>query len=313
MNLLNKYQSRSFQFALALLAALEHAGEVTPAMLQTLARDNRLDSYTKVTGPLERSGILEKNGRNYRLSGRFAPFHLAPGTLERDYLAYLLTLPEAELFLSPATREVLGRLGGDPAFFAPVEHFAPPGEALPRDPGPAGFRTLLEAIRTGRMIRYRYRTRADAAYRECVMTPWKLEYSAYDRRWWVILYDEEAGRTIKARLGSLRDIVPDAPSSVTRAQIDRAMEDLLAPEPMVLRAADVRNVVERCFLVLENQLFTETVLESDGSCRMEFRYYRFDEDEILRRLLYLGPDVQLVGPESMKRRLLDLVEQALEP
>ena len=141
--------------------------------------------------------------------------------------------------------------------------------------------------------------------------PWKLEYSAYDRRWWVILYDEQAGRTIKAKLSSLKDITLDRPAQSTQEEIAQAMENLLVPEPVVLRVANARNALERCFLVLENQLFTQTVLEEDGNCRLEFRYYRFDEDEILRRLLYLGPDVTLLGPGRMKDKLLVLLEQAL--
>jgi len=313
MKLLNKYQSSSFQFALSLLTRLGDGSSASPVELQQLARLNRLDSYKRVTDPLLDSGILQKEeGGNVRLTKEFHPFRFPIGTVERDYLAYLLTLPEAELFLTPATREVLARAGGDASFFAPVQHYAPAGEDLPRDPGPLGFRTLMDAIQGGRMIRYRYRTREDPTYKECVMMPWKLEYSAYDRRWWVILYDEQAKRTIKAKLSSLKDIALDRPVQSTREEIEQAMETLLLHEPVVLRVADVHNVLERSFLVLENQLFTQTVLEPDGSCRVEFRCYRFDEDEILRRLLYLGPDVTLVGPEHMKQKLLALLEQALD-
>ena len=234
------------------------------------------------------------------------------GNLERDYLAWILSLPEAELFLSEATRNVLAEAGGDASFFDPVEYFAPEGEKLPRDPGPLGFRTLMDAIQGGRMIRYRYRTREERNYTECEMVPWKLEYSAYDRRWWVILYDKESRRTIKAQLGRLKDIELTGRAEVTREEIETAMEQLLAPEPVVLKMKDVHNVTERCFLVLENQMFEETVLEADGSCRINFRYYRFDEEEILRKLLYLGPDVTLVGPEIMREKLRAMVEQALD-
>ena len=160
------------------------------------------------------------------------------------------------------------------------------------------------------MIRYRYRTREDGTYIQCEMTPWKLEYSAYDRRWWVILYDAAAGRTIKARLDNLKDVALGDRSDASPEDIAAAMESLLAPEPVVLQVDDVKNVLERCFLAFENQLFEETVQQPGQGCRIAFRYYRFDEGEILRRLLYLGPDVKLLAPQSLREKLLQMVKQA---
>jgi len=89
------------------------------------------------------------------------------------------------------------------------------------------------------------------------------------------------------------------------------MDSLLAPEPVVLQVKDVHKTLERCFLVFENQLFEKTEQLPDEGCRIAFRYYRFDETEILRRLLYLGPNVRLVGPAVLREKLADMVEQAL--
>ena len=63
-------------------------------------------------------------------------------------------------------------------------------------------------------------------------------------------------------------------------------------------------------MVFENQLFVETKQLSPDRVRMAFRYYGFDEYEILRRLLFLGPTVQLIGPETMREKLRGWVERA---
>ena len=90
------------------------------------------------------------------------------------------------------------------------------------------------------------------------------------------------------------------------------MERLLEPEPVVLRVRKTKGALERCFLVFENQLFLETEQLSPDAFRLSFQFYRFDRGEILRRLLYLGPAVELLSPQSLREELLELVEQALE-
>ena len=312
MNLFNKYQSRAFQFALALLARLEGQGSLSSGELDGLARQMGLDYADQAAAPLVRAGILEKRDGRWRRSPECRPFALPPGQLELDYLQYILTLPQAELFLEPETRRRLSQTGGDSSALEDIQRFVPQGEPLPRSPGREGVECLLQAIREGRLIRYRYRTRDTEAYRESEVYPWKLEYSAYDRRWWVILYHPQERRTIKARLDNLRDVELLGPADVSREEIQAAMERLLEPEPVVLRVRKTKGALEWCFLVFENQLFLETEQLSPDAFRLSFQFYRFDRGEILRRLLYLGPAVELLSPQSLRDELLELVEQALE-
>lgn len=77
------------------------------------------------------------------------------------------------------------------------------------------------------------------------------------------------------------------------------MDRLLEPEPVVLEVRRTRGTLERCFLVLENQLFERTRQVSEDCFYVSFRYYRFDRSEILRRLLYLGPGVRLISPPDL--------------
>lgn len=312
MNLFNKYQGRAFQFALALLAKLEGQSSLSGQELDGLARRMGLDYADQVAAPLMRAGILEKRDGRWRRSPECRPFALPPSQAELDYLQYILTLPQAELFLGPELRQKLSQTGGDRSALDDIQRFVPWGEPLPRDPGREGVEHLLQAIREGRLIRYRYRTRDTETYQESVVYPWKLEYSAYDRRWWVILYHVQERRTIKARLDNLRDVELLDPADVSHEEIQVAMERLLEPEPVVLQVRKTKGALERCFLVFESQLFLETEQLSADAFRLSFQFYRFDRGEILRRLLYLGPAVELLSPQSLREELLELVEQALE-
>ena len=300
MKLFNKYQSRALQFALDLLSQLQSAA-LSSSQVQALAQQWGLDYADQVIQPLCRAGFLEQTADGYRLT--------AAGALPR----LPLQIPEAQLFLEPALWERLAALcAGTPAPPS-VQRYAPAGEPLPQHPGPEGFRTLLKAAQRRWLIRYTYYSRDHQTIpRQAEALPWKLEYSAYDRRWWVILYDPGQSRTIKARLDNLEEIRLLGPSGVEDGEVEAAMDRLLEPEPVVLEVRRTRGTLERCFLVLENQLFERTRQVSEDCFYVSFRYYRFDRSEILRRLLYLGPGVRLISPPDLRQALIALLDQALE-
>lgn len=311
MKLFNKYQSRVLQFSLDLLARLQ-AAPMSGRQVQDLARQWGLDYAGQVVDPLCHAGILERTDGGYRTArGQTVP-HLPLSGQEQSYLAAMLALPEAPLFLSPALQNKLTDLCAGIPSDPPVQYYAPAGEPLPQHPGPEGFRILLQASQRRWLIHYTYRTRDDDTPRRAQTLPWKLEYSAYDRRWWVILYDPTQQRTIKARLDHLEEIRLAGPSGVTEEEIETAMDRLLEPEPVVLEVRRTRGALERCFLVFENQLFQRTRQISEDCFSVSFRYYRFDRGEILRRLLYLGPGVRLVSPPDLRRDLAVLLDQALQ-
>lgn len=311
MRRFNRYQSRAMQFSLDLFSRLQN-GPLSGEMLAALAREWGLDYADQVVQPLREAELLQWDGKLCRLvPGQPVP-RLPMSTPERSYLRAILDLPEAELFLSPETKEKLRGQCACTEPETPVEHWAPAGEPVPRQPGPEGFQTLLRAAERRWLVDYAYRTNTDETLRQARALPWKLEYSAYDRRWWVIFYRPEEQRTIKARLENLRQIRLAGPSDVTEAEVEEAMDRLMEPEPVVLEVTRTRGTLERCFLVFENQLFVRTRQVSQDRFRLSFQYYRFDRSEILRRLLYLGPGVRLVSPDGMRRELAELIGRGLE-
>lgn len=176
-------------------------------------------------------------------------------------------------------------------------------------PGREALSVILQAIRYGRMVEYEYRTRDDPRPRGASALPWKVEYGAFDRRWWVIFYDPAQRRTIKARMGNLSRLRLGDAATIHPDEVEAAMDRLLEPEPVILRVTPTRGALERCFLAFEDQLFVETRQESRKACTLRFRWYRFDRGVILRRLLYLGSGVTLLGPSSLQQELLALIRR----
>ena len=101
---------------------------------------------------------------------------------------------------------------------------------------------------------------------------------------------------------------------MTEPEILAAMDQLRENEPVVLRITDSHNALQRCFLTFENQEIRESRrIVEDGQVhyQLTFNWFRFDEAEILRRLMHLGPNVALMGPETLRAKLIKQVEDAI--
>lgn len=321
--LLSPFQGRLLQFSLDLLADPKQDGTHTE-MVKTLAKRYGFSEEDRILALLNDAGLFKAPVRPC----------LPMSTIEREYLQYILNpnnVPEVTLFLSESTRWALtsimenwgkqNKLGeksscrqqvaGTLRWVKNIQWKKAIGMELPRNPGAEGFRKLICALRERRLISYRYRVRTQHGYQEATCLPWKLEYSAYDRRWWIILYDTQEGRTIKTPLNHLRDIQLLEKSTVTDSAILAAMEKLRMKEPVILHIQDSHNALQRCFIIFENQEITGSDYSSETGYVLKMNAFRFDREEILRQLMYLGPNVRLVEPADLREELRQRLEQAI--
>lgn len=262
-------------------------------------------------------------------------------TVEQEYLWYILDpqyMPEVALFLSDSTQQKLLETANKQDFPAQqtktiqwekqiermkqvawakhIEWAKAPGMELPNNPGPEGFRLLIQAIQNRCLIRYRYRVKQKPGDKpgekigECL--PWKLEYSAYDRRWWVILYDPEDGKTKKAPLNHIRHIqILEKPHNITQEHILEAMDCLRVAETVDLRIRNKHNALQRCYTAFENHQIKQSSYSPEEGFKLSFYTYKFDKEEILRQLMYLGPNVSLEGPPALRQELRGRLRDAL--
>ena len=299
--LLNPFQGRLMQFCLDILADPKQDGSAN-ATVTKLAKRYGIHRTKRILDWLTQAGFFTEMEARPRLP---------MSTAEREYLQYILNpahMPEMALFLSEQTREALA--SDMPETYQNIQWKKAAGMALPQNPGAQGFRDLLDAIGERKMIAYRYRTRGQQAEQSAVCVPWKLEYSAYDRRWWIILYDPKESRTIKTPLNHLRGIQVLQKSPVTEREILAAMEKLRMEEPVELRIRDRHNALQRCFTVFENQEIASSSHDPQNGYTLKLRAFRFDREEILRQLLYLGPNVQLQGPQELREELRQRIVRA---
>lgn len=297
--LFNPFQGRLLQFCLELLA--DPDGMNTKG-ISALAKRYGILEYAKTVAVLKEAGFLVPGTVRPRLPMSF---------VEEEYLQFILDsrcMPEVELFLSEQTRNILK--DSLPEWVGQIQWKRASGMELPRYPGHAGFQNLICAIRERQRVTYCYRVRGKQGLQRTSAFPWKIEYSAYDRRWWVILYSEEEKRTIKAPLNHLQDVILLPQSGVSEQMIHEAMDQLRMEKPVELHIRDEHNALQRCFAVFENQEILSSDYSPEAGYILRLNAFRFDREEILRQLMYLGPNVHLEAPEDLRNELRGRLNQA---
>lgn len=308
MKLFQKIQSRSMQFALSVMVKLKASGIVSGRELDHLAKECGLEYADQVLPDLIKSFPLKQDKKGLRVTEEFSSPALPLSNLEEEYLSRILRAPEAALFLDEQEREQLAATPAAPFFTACAEGTPfPPPNITPKE-----LHTILTAIEEKRSLHYCYRTTNDPTCQKTTALPWKLEFDARIHRWCIILYELNQHRMIKAILRNLSHFELGDPVDVSDRQLHGALDSLLAPEALVLSILPQRNALERCAMVFERQMLRRIEPAPDGTYQLTFRYYRFEEPEILRNLLYLGPTVRLVAPTSMQQKLADLLHQAMK-
>lgn len=235
--------------------------------------------------------------------------------LERDYLKYIMESSKARIFLP---EELYDRLSQDldkiESRILDRQYILDIKPDFPeRNPmGGSDFRMVLDAIDQGRRIHYGYVTQYSQEISFSENIPYRLEYSDYDGRWWIILYDEQEKRTIKAQLKNLSQISMGEPHGVSDRAIKQAIESKKSEKKLVLLVEDGKNALYRCFSLFGTQERISVEKIAEGIYQLELNYYLFDREEILKKLLFLGSKVRVKEPRELVEAHLDNLRKILQ-
>lgn len=146
--------------------------------------------------------------------------------------------------------------------------------------------------------------------------PYAIEYSilkrllTQSRLFRVSLYSLDSYQPIKINFSRLSDVSTKGSSPKTRDEIRAALEEKRVKEPLTLRINDDRNnnAVERCFALFSTYEKTGHFIK-DGLYELEVLYYVFDEMRIIQKVLMLGPDIEILGNDEIKSKILKLLER----
>ena len=328
MNLFNEYYSSELQFLFSLFAlnrdfSLDDALVIAKRTHIFSPKDNLSASVSELLDKYIGKGFFVHNDNTDTYSLKtlrnvpittgaytdFVSFALPMSKLEAEYLESALSNEAFNAFLNCVPKP-LKAAGSDVYGF--IEKIAPHAKT---DTESACFGVnlsmILQAVYEKRKISYSYRTNSEAELTPCVSVPYRLEYSAFDGRWWVILYDIDRGSTIKARLDNITGIVLSERHNIPEDTIHASIMNHLSSEYAVLKIKNGLNAFERCFILFENMIDISSRIINDDEAELRFRYFDWDTELIVKKLLFLGKNVMLTEPDHIVKRVIERLRNGI--
>jgi predicted DNA-binding transcriptional regulator YafY len=82
-------------------------------------------------------------------------------------------------------------------------------------------------------------------------------------------------------------------------------------EPIVLEVFDKRQAMERCFMCFSGLERTAKII-GENKYEITLLYYLFNEEEIIKNILSLGPYVKVLSPERIKSEIIIRLKKTMD-
>ena len=261
--------------------------------------------------------IPQTDGSDWGLLRRTADGRLAAVTkhppfmpltlLQKCWLKARLSDPKMQLFLDDETLAALSDALAeikplwDPALFRYTDRFTD-GDDFSDPAYRAHFRTILQALRAGRVLHIRFRS-GKGRRMEMNYLPLAIEYSRKNDKFRLCCRGVRNGKLSGSGVINLGRIEYAGASDVTfsgKASLEEYFRLRRSPEPVTVRVTTERNAVERFMMEFASyEKHTERDTET-GECTVQLRYDKQDETELLIQLLSFGPVLEIIGPPDFR-------------
>jgi hypothetical protein len=174
------------------------------------------------------------------------------------------------------------------------------------------FKIILEALLLDKPIRYNNIDKKGFVSKNKLALPIGIEYSMRDERFRVSMYSLDDNRPIMANIFSLLDIrIVDEEVNIDRETAKKLMfEQKYSSEPVVIEVTDRKAAMERCFMCFSGMERTSREL-GNNKYEIQLNYYLFEEENLIRNIISLGPYVKVVSPTRIADEIVGRVKKAI--
>lgn len=172
---------------------------------------------------------------------------------------------------------------------------------------------ILEAIDSGKLIMYTNVDRNGNEYKNVLAVPLRIEYSLKDDKFRASVYSIKEKRAIMINLNNLKEIsIIEKKSEAKREDIIKGIkESKYCEEPITITLEDRRGAMERCFMSFSSFERSSKLIDK-GRYEVDIYYYQFQEEEVISKIISLGPFVVVKGPERIRNKVIDRIKKAYE-
>lgn len=174
------------------------------------------------------------------------------------------------------------------------------------------FYTILEGIINEKPILYSNVDKNGNEYNNQLALPIRIEYSLKDDKFRASLYSLEENRSIMVNLHTLKEvkIAQNINSKIKREDVLKKLKEKKYSEiPITIELEDIRGAMERCFMSFSSFERNSRNI-SENKYEIDIYYYTFEEDEVIRKIMSLGPYVKVKSPDRVRDIVIDKIKRA---
>lgn len=259
-------------------------------------------------------GCVESNGER---RDDCPPLPVRFSMVEKAWLKALLENEGVRMVLSEGTFNKLQKeLAGIDTpirdeYFELTNKIKPP-EIEAQETYEENFRVILDALIQEKPIRYNNTDKKGNVYSNNLALPVSIEYSMRDGRFRVSMYSLDDKRPIMANVFTLSDLrVVDEDVGIDRETAKKLLlEQKYSEEPVILEVTDKKAAMERCFMCFSAMERTAREL-GNNKYEIKLQYYLFEEENIIRSIISLGPYVKVISPQRIADEIVTRVKKSI--
>ncbi len=240
---------------------------------------------------------------------------------EKAWLYYILQNSKSDLFLEPSTKQKLvSALENEidqsrfpiKSEYIDIRSLSPDNKLSITDEFLTNFKTIVSAIKQHRRLFVTNTTFSGQIYEHQEVYPYKLEYSAQFDSFSLSCYPSDTKRPVKMNLTNLsavklgNEIVE---YNKFLSNFEKQLKNIKEKVPVSIEIKNQDEAYDRCAYLFSSY---DTICydKEDDTLVMNIYYYRFQKDEIIRNILFLGHYVKVMSPKNIVDEVISNISAA---
>ncbi|OOM71481.1 hypothetical protein CLPUN_49480 [Clostridium puniceum] len=181
------------------------------------------------------------------------------------------------------------------------------------------FYIILDGIIKEKPIIYTNIDKNGNEYKNQLALPIRIEYSLKDNKFRASLYSFKEERSIMVNLHTLKDVkIAEKDIEISEnINLEINREDVLknlkekkySETPITIELEDIRGAMERCFMSFSSFERSSRAI-SKNKYEIDIYYYAFEEADVIRKIMSLGPYVKVKSPKRVKEIIVENIREA---
>ena len=331
MELFNKYKNKNFTYHTNYingclsdegyaLSAEELSNQLSGSSQSTFeefvqAIVNRADSSANYNATL----LYENDNRLQPIRTVHVPIRAT--IAEKAWLYYVLQNSKSDLFINHDLKEIiLTALSKDMDLldyplqtdYVDIREFSNTNQLNVTPELISKFRLIVKAIKEHRQLTVTNISFSGQAYPNQVIYPYKLEYSSQFDSFSLSCYPLDVKRPVKMNLSNLSSVeIGNVINNYEyfTTEFEKQLADTKVKKPIQIEIINQNEAYDRC-TYLFSSYDTYCYDKGDDKLIMNIYYYRFQKDEIVRNILFLGHYVKVISPQNITDEVISSIKES---